>query len=147
MALRQVVYASHERFPFEGLALVSLLSHARARNAAQGITGVLLYANGAFVQCLEGPSAAVDALFARIERDPRHGDVVLLHALPVARRHFGAWWMGCARVHDFRVLARIRDEWDAAIGALDRDAALSPGFVLMKTIWEDYARAGLIDRP
>lgn len=52
----------------------------------------------------------------------------------------------CARGHDFRVLARIRDEWDAAIAALDRDDALSPGFVLMKSIWEDYARAGLIDR-
>ena len=53
---------------------------------------------------------------------------------------------GLRQGHDFRVLARIRDEWDAAIAALDRDDALSPGFVLMKSIWEDYARAGLIDR-
>lgn len=65
--LRQWVYASRACFPFEGLALVSLLRRARARNEARGIMGVLLHANGMFVQCLEGQAAAVDVLFARIE--------------------------------------------------------------------------------
>lgn len=85
------------------------------------------------------------ALFARIKADPRHTDVDLLHALPTTRRHFGDWWMGCARVDDFDALARVRNAWETAIVTMDRDAVLSPGFVLVKSIWEDLHRAGSIE--
>lgn len=108
MALHQIVYSSRQVFPFEGLGLVSLLAEARAHNARHGITGVLLHANGMFVQCLEGPSTAVAALYERIVHDPRHADIVLLQSVPLSQRHFGDGWMGCARVEDFDALAHVR---------------------------------------
>lgn len=46
---------------------------------------------------------------------------------------------------DFDALARVRNAWETAIVRMDRDAVLSPGFVLMKSIWEDLHRAGLIE--
>ena len=145
MALRQIVYGSRQVFPFEGLGLVSLLAEARAYNARHAITGVLLHANGMFVQCLEGPSAAVASLYERIVHDPRHADIVLLQSVPLSQRHFGDWWMGCARVEDFDALARVRAAWCDAVERLDRDDVLSPGFVLMQSIWAGYVAAGLTD--
>ncbi|MGN6152059.1 MAG: BLUF domain-containing protein [Lysobacteraceae bacterium] len=145
MALGQLVYSSRQVFPFEGLGLVSLLAEARAYNARHQITGVLLHANGMFVQCLEGPSEAVNALYQRILLDPRHADIVLLQSVPLSQRHFGDWWMGCARVEDFEALARIRAAWCDAVERLDHDDVLSPGFVLMQSIWANYVAAGLTD--
>jgi hypothetical protein len=145
MALGQIVYSSRQVFPFEGLGLVSLLAEARAYNARHRITGVLLHANGMFVQCLEGPSSEVATLYERIVLDPRHADVVLLQSIPLSQRHFGDWWMGCAQVEDFEALARVRAAWCDALGELDRDEVLSPGFVLMQSIWSGYVAAGLTD--
>lgn len=145
MALRQIVYSSRQVFSFEGLGLVSLLAEARAHNARHGITGVLLHANGMFVQCLEGPSTAVAALYERIVHDPRHADIVLLQSVPLSQRHFGDWWMGCARVEDFDALARVRATWCDALDRLDRDDVLSPGCVLMQSIWARYVATGLTD--
>ena len=58
------------RRPFSLAALTSLLLLGRERNHAQGLTGVLLYAEGSFLQVLEGSAAAVRSTFARIEADP-----------------------------------------------------------------------------
>jgi len=57
---------------------VALLEQARAYNHVHAITGVRLYQNGRFVQFLE-EAAAVQALYARIQVDPRHQQVVLGH--------------------------------------------------------------------
>jgi hypothetical protein len=44
--------------------LAQLLEHARPANDTRGITGMLLYQNGRYMQLLEGEEAAVRALFA-----------------------------------------------------------------------------------
>lgn len=142
MPIKQLVYASRQAVEFDGLRLVSLLYTARDRNAALSITGVLLYSNGLFVQCLEGPPENVDAIYAKICLDPRHAEIVLLQAFETDERHFESWMMGCARVSDYQALELMRAQWQSASDVMDRSGWLSPGFVLMKTMWDIYKDFG-----
>lgn len=89
-----VVYVSSAVAPFPPEALAELLRQARRRNEADGITGMLLYRSGNFIQAVEGPSLAVEALLDRLGRDPRHRDVTRILRQPIAARGFAAWSMG-----------------------------------------------------
>ena len=93
MQLIQLMYMSHLVGQDE-TSLGPILSASVRRNAASGITGMLLYANGRFLQVLEGEHQAVDETFARICRDIRHEDTVLLSQEPIDTRQFGSWSMG-----------------------------------------------------
>ena len=64
--LKQLIYCSDAREAMGSVALQSLLELARARNAALGITGMLLYSNGRILQVLEGESGPLDALYEKI---------------------------------------------------------------------------------
>lgn len=76
--------------------LKSILAAARTRNRAAGVTGALLYSSARFAQVLEGPSHAVESTFERIQRDARHGDVVVLRMSPIQARQFPEWSMALA---------------------------------------------------
>lgn len=97
-ALTQIAYASAATEPFPPDRLADLLRVARQKNAAAGVTGMLLYLNGSFFQVIEGPAPVVDALVGRISADPRHTKVRVLLQEPVAERTFGAWSMGLGRL-------------------------------------------------
>lgn len=71
-----------------------LLQQSRTNNAALGITGLLLYGNGNFLQVLEGEEQAVQLIYARIVVDQRHMHVLKLSDGPIERRIFGDWSMG-----------------------------------------------------
>ncbi len=67
---------------------------SQRNNARDGITGVLIYAGGYFFQLIEGEDAAIDDLYARLLRDPRHTDMVLIQTeLNVSERLFPTWAM------------------------------------------------------
>jgi hypothetical protein len=88
------VYISRAVKPFTTAELAELLSKARTNNAAQGITGLLLYQGGTFMQALEGPQHAVDLLVNRIEADPRHRRMMKLLSGFQEGRQFPDWSMG-----------------------------------------------------
>ncbi len=97
-ALFRLVYASRSLVPQAAAAaeIPRILQAARHRNAAQHITGALLFSADAFVQVLEGPLPAVERCFERIQCDPRHADVVVLEAAEVPAREFDGWAMAFA---------------------------------------------------
>lgn len=68
--LLSLVYMSAADEPFDQDRLDALLEHARARNAASGLSGLLVYKDGRFMQLLEGPEAAVLETYQRIIEDP-----------------------------------------------------------------------------
>jgi Sensors of blue-light using FAD len=70
------------------------LSQAREHNPISGITGILCYGGGIFLQAIEGGRMQVSELFGHIQRDPRHKDVALLHYEEISERRFGGWSMG-----------------------------------------------------
>jgi hypothetical protein len=75
-------------------AIESILSQSRQHNPASGITGILCYGGGIFLQAIEGGREAVSDLFGHIQRDPHHREVVLLHYEEIMERRFGGWSMG-----------------------------------------------------
>ena len=72
----------------------SILAQSRQHNAASGVTGILCYGGGIFLQAIEGGRMQVSELFGHIQRDARHKDVALLHFEEISERRFGGWSMG-----------------------------------------------------
>ena len=75
-------------------AIETILTQSRQHNPPSGITGVLCYGGGVFLQAIEGGRSAVSELFGHIQRDARHRDVELLSFEEIAERRFGGWTMG-----------------------------------------------------
>jgi Sensors of blue-light using FAD len=75
-------------------AIEDILTQSRHYNPTCGITGILCYGGGIFLQAIEGGRMAVSELYGHIQRDPRHKDVVLLRYEEISERRFGGWTMG-----------------------------------------------------
>lgn len=89
-----VVYISSAVVPFTDEQLTDLLAQSRADNSRAGISGMLVYKGGNFMQVIEGDDAAVEALHAKISQDPRHCGMVTLLRETVTERQFPEWSMG-----------------------------------------------------
>ena len=74
--------------------LEQILYVSRDNNKAAGITGLLLYGRGSFIQVLEGDAGDVDACYDRICRDTRHSALLPVVREPIKARSFGNWSMG-----------------------------------------------------
>lgn len=106
-----LIYTSRESQEFTAAALKKILMTARLRNHEVGVTGVLVYQGGMFLQALEGAEDEVETIFARIEKDPRHCDLTVLHRdLSVGkRRMFGEWSMGFSDAGGAKILKGFID--------------------------------------
>ncbi|SPO34781.1 uncharacterized protein PSFLO_00252 [Pseudozyma flocculosa] len=90
----QVVYTSSALTRHVSREEISdILQHSRRNNARRGITGLLLYRDGSFVQFLEGPAHEVDGVYQKIEADPRHRGIVRILRKTVEKRDFSKWEM------------------------------------------------------
>ncbi len=99
-SLHSLVYVSTATHPFSADELAALLAQSRKRNQEAGITGMLLYKDGCFIQAFEGEKDAVRGLQLRIARDPRHRNIVVLMNGPIEEREFSAWTMGFKQLDD-----------------------------------------------
>jgi hypothetical protein len=112
--------------------LGALFTGARSNNKRQGITGALLLFEDWFVQVLEGDEQPVRALFADIERDPRHREVSLLETRPVGTRVFARWAM-----------ARVSDDGDPDIPLIAHEDGISPAAGRPTTPEQDELLSGM----
>ena len=118
--MHALLYRSRERPGLLASDLNDIIDAAQERNRALAVTGLLLNghmeaipsAPGEFVQWLEGPEEAVEALFKSIEADARHTDVEVLARGPLpdvldaahvqvelsGDRLFSTWSMGLVRL-------------------------------------------------
>lgn len=89
-----LVYVSSavELFTQEGLLI--LLDRCVERNKKNGISGMLLYKDGNFMQVLEGDEAVVLCTYEKILKDHRHHGVNVLLQGYQACRQFPMWSMG-----------------------------------------------------
>ena len=98
--LFRLVYCSRNTIPADqddqATGIAHILTASRTNNARDGVTGALLYSDGCFAQVLEGDLGAVQRTFERIQRDPRHGHVIVLEARRAEARIFGLWDMALA---------------------------------------------------
>jgi hypothetical protein len=96
--LVRLLYVSRAVHPESSDATESILASARDHNLSHGITGVLCYGGGIYLQALEGGRNQVNALYNHLVKDPRHKDVVLLDYEEISERRFGGWTMGQVRL-------------------------------------------------
>src|ERR1035441_9756895 len=75
----RLIYSSEATPGLAAAELEEMLAESRIRNQVYGITGVLLFVEGAFLQILEGEKDDVLGLMERIERDPRHRGVKVFY--------------------------------------------------------------------
>ena len=94
----QISYLSKASSPMSAAQLVSLLQQCHANNMARGVTGMLFYGNGTFLQVIEGEATTVDELVGKIARDPRHEDIRILSRKAIEHREHPDWSMGFEQV-------------------------------------------------
>jgi hypothetical protein len=96
--LVRLLYASRSVNPGSSDLTESILAQSRNHNPAMGITGILCYGGGIFLQALEGGRTQISELYGHIQKDARHKDVVLLHYEEISERRFAGWTMGQVNV-------------------------------------------------
>jgi hypothetical protein len=95
--MRQLLYVSNTAHNISVGDLDDILTESRRNNAMLGITGLLLFIDGGFLQILEGDERAVRELYTRLATDPRHIDPHLMQDREVPVRAFPEWSMGFER--------------------------------------------------
>lgn len=98
--LYSLLYMSTAQILFTPARIEELLSQSRTNNARLSITGLLIFRDGAFMQLLEGPQAAVEGLFRKIKADERHYAIVTLAEGPIPQRRFPRWSMDFRNLRD-----------------------------------------------
>ena len=96
--LVRLLYVSRLADPNKPEHIDEILATSRTHNPASGITGILCYGGGIFLQALEGGRMQVSELYGHIQKDARHKDVVLLSYEEISERRFGGWTMGQVNV-------------------------------------------------
>ena len=89
----RLIYSSEAAPDLATADLEEMLAESRIRNRARGITGVLVFVEGVFLQILEGEKDNVLDLMETIERDPRHRGVKVFHERETDERAFASWSM------------------------------------------------------
>lgn len=104
MSIFQLVYLSVTSDQFvEESDIDSILQVAHQKNEDTGITGMLLYKGGVFLQLLEGERKDVLDLFGRIACDLRHTNIKILAKQENNERLFPEWTMGYRRIEDIDI--------------------------------------------
>lgn len=70
-----------------------ILKTSQQWNSKHEITGCLLYYNNQFIQIIEGNKSAVKNLYANIEKDIRHNNIIILAENEKNERAFENWSM------------------------------------------------------
>ncbi len=88
-----ITYVSSASIQFNEATLVDLVEQCQRSNLRLGVTGILVYSDGNFMQVIEGPDLPTTALYDRICRDTRHRGVTTVHQQAIERRDFQGWSM------------------------------------------------------
>ena len=136
--LSHYFYFSSAKTLMEQPDLEALLAQARRNNAAQDLTGLLLYNDGCFVQYFEGPPEAVTGLIARLRHDQRHHNMIRMTEGPVEDRSFADWTMGFATVDGQLALPGGFDlTWESLNERLDNNVK-----TYLRKIMQQFYRSG-----
>lgn len=101
----RVTYLSQASEPLSADGLLGLLNQCHRNNTAKGLTGMLLFGNGTFLQSIEGEATVVDPLIERISKDPRHRDIKIVRRDEITERQYSNWSMGFERVTESTLAA------------------------------------------
>lgn len=142
--LRTIVYVSSASRLLDDAELEALLLDARAHNALHGVTGVLIYGEGNFMQCIEGPAHAIGLVFERILASRRHRDVITLMDEPIDDRGFTQWHMALAHCSGSELLRLSSAQWQTTLQQHRDDApGACVGLQLLHTMWKELVHCSV----
>jgi len=106
----RLLYISQAKNVMDEEQIKNILQSSRRNNPSLGITGVLLYGGGLFMQILEGPEKNVLRQYVKILDDPRHEDSIIIYLSPANERMFEQWAMGAIYNNplDFQHISSLR---------------------------------------
>jgi hypothetical protein len=131
MSLHTIVYASSAVSIPTLAQLNKLLAAARESNLQAGLTGMLLYHDGNFMQCLEGPEETLRTTYGRICVDPGHRGVTTLIDEQIEERCFADWQMGFLQPTSQEWKGLTAANWTRT-AASGQKAEQSDGYELLK---------------
>ena len=106
-----LIYVSYatENPNVDELRILAQSSHVN--NKKMGISGMLMYLDGKYLQVLEGEKNAVLNLYNKISKDPRHRQIRVLIEGEIHQRNFKNWAMGFKMLNhqDFKDLSGLTD--------------------------------------
>lgn len=137
MSINQLVYVSQSIRKMSTEDLNEIQRTAKNNNQHIDVTGSLFYNGGWFLQVLEGPLETLNALYKKIENDPRHKNSRVLYNEPAKFRTFTRWSMNMTNLDN-----RQTDKYDQLIEVIDaaktdrKIGAASPAVTLLKMFKE-----------
>ena len=140
--LVRLVYASRAVEAIDQAELMAILKKSKANNPPLGITGVLCFSEGIFLQVLEGGRSAVNQLYNRIATDARHTQVELMVYEEIGERRFAGWSMGQVNLSRLNPALMLKY---SALPALDPFAV--SGRVSLALFEELMATASIVGQP
>ena len=123
VAVFRLIYLSRVSRPTRLADVEAIVSAAAPRNAADGITGMLVYTPSHFLQYLEGEEPAVRSTFERILNDLRHTEVRVLGEATVAARRFEKWAMVARQLPSATTQELTELDTERALALFDRVSA------------------------
>lgn len=97
MPIRRLLYTSTSCLEPGELTVAqqveAIAARAAVNNRNAGITGMLAFVDGQFIQVIEGDSSSVEAAFERICCNFSHSNVKLIDLIAVKTRMFEGWAM------------------------------------------------------
>ena len=91
----RLIYTSKVSGEPQWTEMRDIIKESVGNNSELDITGLLMICNDTYLQVLEGPERAVNELYARILRDKRHHDCILISYEQVQTKKFAGWAMNC----------------------------------------------------
>lgn len=128
-----LIYMSSAVKPMNSDALSALLEQSRKSNLKLGITGMLIYQKGTFLQMLEGEKPAIMDLYNKILDDQRHTGVHTVLSGEIEKRNFEDWSMGFFNMDKAGEFPKYSDYIDKnlALGSFETDSLDAYNFMVL----------------
>jgi hypothetical protein len=88
-----LAYFSSSKIAWTESDLTELLRISRVNNQKVDVSGFLIFADGSFLQWLEGPAEGLEYIFTKISQDKRHSQLSLIYKGSLGDRYFSKWSM------------------------------------------------------
>lgn len=130
LRLHEILYVSTIAADAPLRVVADIAVKSRSVNQIREITGLLVFDGMHFCQQIEGNEQEIAELMERIQQDPRHTYIRILHDAPLAHRRFGGFSLGYTSGEDVDALERLAqlqgqaavDAFMALLANLDMDA-------------------------
>jgi hypothetical protein len=94
--LMRLIYASTAVDGVDMNEFKRILETAQRNNSNSDLTGMLCFNSKIFLQALEGSREAINTLYGKLNKDPRHYNLTLIKYEPIVERYWPDWSMAFA---------------------------------------------------